>query len=58
MSFVKRFIILCPYQGESTIRGSSIFDQISITLYSLKSFTTAATRFNDVLNITIYGKKE
>ena len=24
MSFVERFIILCPYMGESTIRGSTI----------------------------------
>ena len=24
MSFVERFIILCPYLGESTIRGSTV----------------------------------
>ena len=28
MSFVERSIILCPYLGESTIRGSSLFCKI------------------------------
>ena len=25
MSFVERFIVLCPYLGESTIRGSTVY---------------------------------
>ena len=25
VSFVERFIVLCPYFGESTIRGSTVF---------------------------------
>ena len=30
MSFVERFIILCPYLGESTIRGSTVCDHSCI----------------------------
>ena len=25
MSFVERFVILCPYLGESTIEGSTVY---------------------------------
>ena len=32
MSFVERFIVLCPYLGESTIRDSSVFYEPSTLL--------------------------
>ena len=28
MSFVERFILLCPYLGESTIRGSTVYTYV------------------------------
>ena len=32
MSFVERFIVLCPYLGESTIRGPTVYIYIYINL--------------------------
>ena len=32
MSFVERFIILCPYLGESTIGGSTVLLYVNETL--------------------------
>ena len=40
MSFVERFIILCPYLGEPTIRGSTVYPiEVHSTVKPLKSDT-------------------
>ena len=54
MSFVERFIIPCPYLGESTIRGSTVHLEATSSAY-IDNNQSGPTNLSSLLYIIIYS---